>query len=828
VAFVVAPRASNGAPTASFSYDLTALMIAVDGSGSSDPQGQIVEYMWDFGDGVTGAGPTAAHSYASAGTYTVTLTVEDYPGATDSMALIVAPRKPNGVPTATFTYSTAGLEVAVDASGSSDPDGPIVDYAWDFGDGMTGTGTTAIHTYALAGTYTIGLTVEDYPGAADYHELEISLNLGPTPTPTPSATATPTPSQTPTPSATATPTPSPTPTPTPTPTTMPTPVFTFVPPPHYHVSEGATLNFTVTATLGGSPLTVTASGLPATSSFDGTNFSWVGEFEDSFDTGYHEMTFDAGGESSQAVIGTTEYALVDFQFYTDINTPLVGSIKIPEGGRGQVLAGARFENPFGDPWLIAGRGTNAWPAFIWLIANESIAGLTSATNVGVIDGLSPGSTTVTARFTDATLGEMAAVGPVDVLEIVSIAVDPASISFPEGSTELLSATATLSDASETQDVLFSWSTSNASVATVTDGVLALGTGHIGNVTGQALGSTTITANAAMVSGAATVTLVAPLRSQLLYGQDAQGSGVQIVTIDTIGGSQLLAALSAPYDNSFGLAASHTTNELLVSGFEVVTGFSQIQRISPIGVVTSVFTSTTLTPLGDTIDPQAIEYRPDGWAYFAMTEGTETLSLIDPLGSISNIGGPSSPGSNEGFGPNAIAPFGNDLVYSGVWSFDLAQGQTIGTAVLVARYDDATGDNDAFVWPGFDLPQLAAPGGDLRILDRSTGELFRFDDVDGDGDHYEIVGSTVLSAQDDLNERIAAGLLTSGFDTLTLDPATGDMITTRIVGNAPQRIIVMRLEDLNADGYIDDVGEKTVVFDAGAPPGTNIQGVRLKY
>jgi hypothetical protein len=212
----------------------------------------------------------------------------------------------------------------------------------------------------------------------------------------------------------------------------------------------------------------------------------------------------------------------------------------------------------------------------------------------------------------------------------------------------------------------------------------------------------------------------------------------------------------------------------------------------------------------------------------MTEGAETLSLIDPLGIISSIGGPSSPGSNEGFGPNAIAPFGTDLVYSGIWSFDLSQGQTTGTAVLVARYDDATGENDAFVWPGFDLPQLAAPGGDLRILDRSTGELFRFDDLDGDGDHYEIVGSTVLSAQDDADERIAAGQLTSGFDTLTLDLATGDMITTRIVGNAPQRIIVMRLEDLNADGYIDDAGEKTVVFDAGAPPGTDIQGVRLKY
>jgi hypothetical protein len=39
---------------------------------------------------------------------------------------------------------------------------------------------------------------------------------------------------------------------------------------------------------------------------------------------------------------------------------------------------------------------------------------------------------------------------------------------------------------------------------------------------------------------------------------------------------------------------------------------------------------------------------------------------------------------------------------------------------------------------------------------------------------------------------------------------------------------MRLDDLNSDGDVDDAGEQTVVFDAGAPPGTNIQGVLLKY
>jgi hypothetical protein len=426
---------------------------------------------------------------------------------------------------------------------------------------------------------------------------------------------------------------------------------------------------------------------------------------------------------------------------------------------------------------------------------------------------------------------MAAVGPLDVLRIVSIAVDPVSLSFPEGSTELFYATATLTDASETQGVSFDWSTSNPSVATVSGGSPALGMGHIANVTGHALGSATITAsvpNAAMVSGAATATLVPPLRTQLLYGMDDQGSTTRIVTLDATGGAQPLASLSAPYNQSFGPADSHTTNELLVSGFAPGTGFSEIQRISALGVVTPVFTSDSLTQLGDTIDPLAIAYRPDGWAYFAMTEGSHTLSRISPAGDLSSIGGPKDPGSNEDFGPNAIAPFGNDLVFSGPWSFDLKPG----FADLVARYDDATGKNDSLVSPGFGVPGLAAPGGDLRVLDPETGELFRFVDVNGDGEHFEIVG---LTAQDDPGERFDAGtlpdedlFLPSGFDTLNLDPMTGDMITTRIVGNVPQRIIVLRLDDLNADGDVDDAGEQVVVFDAGAPPGTNIRGVRLKY
>lgn len=70
----------------------------------------------------------------------------------------------NTAPTAAFTSSVSGLGVSVDGSGSSDAEGPVASYAWDFGDGTTGTGATASHAYAAAGTYPVTLTVTDAAG----------------------------------------------------------------------------------------------------------------------------------------------------------------------------------------------------------------------------------------------------------------------------------------------------------------------------------------------------------------------------------------------------------------------------------------------------------------------------------------------------------------------------------------------------------------------------------------------------------------------------------------------------------------------------------------
>ncbi|WP_116051107.1 PKD domain-containing protein [Amycolatopsis palatopharyngis] len=157
-----------GQPTAEFTEQCSAEqpVCDFDANASTDPDGQITDYSWDFGDGETATGVRPSHTYAQAGKYPVTLTVTDNDGKTDAHTReVTAGAPPAGEkPTASFTVECGfGSGCTFDGSGSTD-DGGIAGYAWDFGDGATASGVTTTHTYTSAGTFTATLTVTDDAG----------------------------------------------------------------------------------------------------------------------------------------------------------------------------------------------------------------------------------------------------------------------------------------------------------------------------------------------------------------------------------------------------------------------------------------------------------------------------------------------------------------------------------------------------------------------------------------------------------------------------------------------------------------------------------------
>ncbi len=168
----------NVLPTASLNFSTATesneAPLAVDffSIGSTDPDGTIVSYAWEFGDGASARTSTASHTYIIAGTYMATLTVTDNDGGigTDKKTITVTePIAPNSPPTASLELSPDSgeipLTVAFSAERSTDSDGTIVSYAWAFGDGSTANTATASHTYTIAGVYTVTLTVTDNAGA---------------------------------------------------------------------------------------------------------------------------------------------------------------------------------------------------------------------------------------------------------------------------------------------------------------------------------------------------------------------------------------------------------------------------------------------------------------------------------------------------------------------------------------------------------------------------------------------------------------------------------------------------------------------------------------
>jgi len=159
----------NAGPIALIDVSLTTgiapLTVQFDARASSDPDGSIRSYRWDFADGGDGRGELCTHVFEAAGTYEVTLIVTDRRGARATASVTIVVRATNAPPVAAFSVAPSPAfprqTIRLDAGASYDPDGQVVSYAWDFGDGRTGNGVLTSHRYERTGTYEIALTVRD-------------------------------------------------------------------------------------------------------------------------------------------------------------------------------------------------------------------------------------------------------------------------------------------------------------------------------------------------------------------------------------------------------------------------------------------------------------------------------------------------------------------------------------------------------------------------------------------------------------------------------------------------------------------------------------------
>ena len=139
--------------------------IEFDGTGSTDPDGTIVTYEWNFGDGTSGKGPTPSHTYDLPGTFTVILTVTDDTQLASSCSTTVVVDVDNMPPICDAGGPYWGRSGRRSSSTERVPwvfpPHVIILYEWDFGDGGNGTGPTPTHVYLEEGAFTVTLTVTD-------------------------------------------------------------------------------------------------------------------------------------------------------------------------------------------------------------------------------------------------------------------------------------------------------------------------------------------------------------------------------------------------------------------------------------------------------------------------------------------------------------------------------------------------------------------------------------------------------------------------------------------------------------------------------------------
>lgn len=176
----VTPQAPQATASGTATSGTVPLTVVFSSAGSSDADGSIVSYSWNFGNGTTSTAANPTCVYTSEGTFYAVLTVTDNSGLTDTATVVVTVGPatnvaPTAVASVSATSGTAPVSVTFSSSGSIDSDGSLTSYYWAFGDGTSSTAAAPSKTYTSAGQYTAVLTVMDNQGATGSSQVTITV-----------------------------------------------------------------------------------------------------------------------------------------------------------------------------------------------------------------------------------------------------------------------------------------------------------------------------------------------------------------------------------------------------------------------------------------------------------------------------------------------------------------------------------------------------------------------------------------------------------------------------------------------------------------------------
>jgi PKD repeat protein len=157
---------TTAGPTADFTADVTEGTAPLTVQFTDQSTGDPTSWSWDFGDGGSSTAQNPLHEYATAGTYTVSLTVTSEAG-TDTLSIgdyITVTGSAVG-PTADFTSDVTSGDAPLTVQFTDRSTGEPISWVWDFGDRSTSTEQNPQHTYVKKGSYTVSLTVSDDTGS---------------------------------------------------------------------------------------------------------------------------------------------------------------------------------------------------------------------------------------------------------------------------------------------------------------------------------------------------------------------------------------------------------------------------------------------------------------------------------------------------------------------------------------------------------------------------------------------------------------------------------------------------------------------------------------